>query len=363
MIKLNKILSGKKKIAISAHIRPDGDAFGSTLALYNYMKKKHPDKETDVFLIEPNPLFSFLPGYDEIKTGSTDDEYDLFIAVDIGDPDRLGKNQVILNNAKERICIDHHLNYKNLADEAHSYVVPEASSTAELIYDLIGERDLNDDIAICIFTGIICDTGVFQYSCTSPKTMEIGAKLMTYNFDHTKVITEAFYEKTYKQNLLLGRALLESILLMDKRVIVSMITQKTLKFYDATSKDLEGIVSQMRLTKGVDVAIFMYETVTGEIKVSLRSSENIDVEEIASKFGGGGHARAAGLTLTGSFYDVVNNITAEIEKQYAENGDETGNETAESETKDTHISDADKVKFDKAEAEMAETAASDDSRE
>ncbi len=327
MIDLNKIVADKQSIAISAHIRPDGDAFGSTLAMYRYLKKKYPKKKTDLYLLDPNPLFSFLPGYDEIKTQPSEEKYDLFIAMDIGDSDRLGKNKSVLDNSEERVCIDHHLNYKNLADEAHSYVVPEASSTAELVFDLIDEKDIDDEMALCIFTGIICDTGVYQYSCTSPKTMQIGAKLMTYRFDHTKVISEAFYEKTYKQNLLLGRALIESILMMDKKVIVSMISQKTLKFYDADSKDLEGIVSQMRLTKGVDVAIFMYETVTGEIKVSLRSSENIDVEKIAAVFGGGGHARAAGLTLTGSFYDVVNNITAEIEKQYseAENKDD-GNE-------------------------------------
>ena len=316
MIDLKKILSDKESIAISAHIRPDGDAFGSTLAMYNYIKKKYPDKQTDIYLLDPNPLFAFLPGYEDIKTEPSDKKYDLFIVMDMGDPDRLGKNRKMLDTAGDVMCVDHHLNYKNLATEANSYVVPDASSTAELVYDLVNEDLINDDIAKCIFTGIICDTGVFQYSCTSPKTMQIGAKLMTYGFDHTKVIIEAFYEKTYKQNLLMGRALLESILLMDKRVIVSMITQKTMRFYDATSKDLEGIVSQMRLTKGIDVAIFMYETQTGEIKVSLRSSENIDVAEIAAKLGGGGHARAAGLTLSGSFYDVVNNITAEIEKQY-----------------------------------------------
>ena len=112
------------------------------------------------------------------------------------------------------------------------------------------------------------------------------------------------------------KEIMESILLMDRKVIVSYITQKTLRFYEADSKDLEGVVNQMLYTKGVDVAIFMYETTTGEIKVSLRSNEHVNVAEIAAKLGGGGHDRAAGLTLSGSFYDVVNNITAEIEAQY-----------------------------------------------
>ncbi|MBQ7584552.1 MAG: bifunctional oligoribonuclease/PAP phosphatase NrnA [Lachnospiraceae bacterium] len=318
MMDIDKICENKQSIALGTHIRPDGDAFGSSLALYSYLKKRFPEKKTDIYMLDPNPLFSFLPGYDEIRTEPSEEAYDLFIALDMGDKERLGKNKVLLENAKDSACVDHHLGYKGIAPEANSFVVEDASSTAELIYDLIGGDAVDDDSAVCIYTGIVCDTGVFQYSNTSKKTMETAGHLLTFNFDHTKVINEAFYEKTYRQTLLLGRSLLESILLMDGRVIVSVIPQRTLRFYNATSKDLEGIVSQMMHTKGVDVAMFMHETVTGEYKVSLRSNENIDVERIASKLGGGGHERASGLTMTGSSYDVINNITAEIEKQYKE---------------------------------------------
>ena len=139
MIDLKKILSDKESIAISAHIRPDGDAFGSALAMYNYIRKKYPDKKTDIYLLDPNPLFGFLPGYEDIKTEPSDEKYDLFIALDMGDPDRLGKNKKMLDAAKDVVCVDHHLNYKNLATEANSYVVPDASSTAELVYDLVNE--------------------------------------------------------------------------------------------------------------------------------------------------------------------------------------------------------------------------------
>ncbi len=324
MLDLNKLCEDKQTIAISSHIRPDGDAFGSSLGLYAYLKKKYPDKKIDVFMVDPNPLFSFLPGYDDIKTSPSEETYDLFIALDFGDKERLGKNKVLIDNAKDVACVDHHLEYKGIAPKANSYVLPDASSTAELVYDLVGKDNIDDDSAICIYTGIVCDTGVFQYSNTSQKTMETAGYLMTFNFDHSKVVEEAFYEKTYRQTLLLGRSLLESILLMDGKVIVSVITQRTLKFYNASSKDLEGIVSQMKHTKGVDVAIFMHETVTGEFKVSLRSNENINVAVIAAKLGGGGHERAAGLTMSGSSYDVINNVTAEIEKQYNEAEEESG---------------------------------------
>lgn len=318
MMDINRICEGKKSIALGTHIRPDGDAFGSSLGLYSYLKKSFPEARIDLYMIDPNPLFSFLPGFDELKTEPSDEAYDLFIALDMGDKERLGKAKVLLENALETACIDHHLGYKGIAPEANSYVVEDASSTAELVYDLIGADAVDDDIAICIYTGIVCDTGVFQYSNTTQKTMEKAGYLLTFGFDHSRVISKAFYEKNYRQTLLLGRSLLESILLMDGRVIVSVISQRTLRFYNATSKDLEGIVSQMMHTKGVDVAIFMHETVTGEYKVSLRSNENIDVEVIARKLGGGGHERAAGLTMTGSSYDVINNVTAEVEKQYKE---------------------------------------------
>ncbi len=118
-------------------------------------------------------------------------------------------------------------------------------------------------------------------------------RLMEKGIDFTKIITETFDEKTYAQNQILGRALLESFLFMDGRCIVSYVTKEEMDFYQVKAKHLDGIVSQLKLTKGIDVAIFMYELEHGTFKVSLRSSEKIDVSVVASYFGGGGHARAA----------------------------------------------------------------------
>ena len=149
----------------------------------------------------------------------------------------------------------------------------------------------------------------------SGKTMKIAAELISYGFDFPELIDKTFYEKTYVQNQILGRALLESILFMDGKCIVSMIDKKTMAFYNADSHDLEGIVSQLRSTKGVECAIFLYQTDTLEYKVSLRSNGAVDVAKVASFFGGGGHVRAAGVTMQGTFYDIVNNLSAQIEKQ------------------------------------------------
>ncbi len=133
-----------------------------------------------------------------------------------------------------------------------------------------------------------------------------------------KIVQDTYYEKTYAQNQILGRTLLESILFMNKTCIASYVTKKTMDFYGVGVKDLDGIVSQLRVTKDVEVAIFMYEIETNIYKVSLRSKEKVDVSKVARYFGGGGHKKAAGLTMAGTYYDVLNNLSAQIEIQMEE---------------------------------------------
>ena len=210
--------------------------------------------------------------------------------------------------------IDHHISNPGTGDE--NYVVPQASSASELVTDVIDMNRMDRDIAEALYMGIICDTGVFKYSNTSPKTMQIGAELISYGFDFGSLIDSVFYEKTYNQNQMLGRALLESTLFMNGRCIASAVTRQTMEFYQAKSSDLDGIVSQLMLTAGVDCAIFLYETGTQEFKVSLRSNGSVNVAEVAQLFGGGGHARAAGCTMNGTVYDVINNLSRYIEQQF-----------------------------------------------
>ena len=138
---------------------------------------------------------------------------------------------------------------------------------------------------------------------------------MAKGIDSSKLVEKTFYQKTYVQNQILARALLESILILDKRCIISGLRKKDMDFYGASPMDLEGIVSQMKNTEGVEVAIFLYESNIQEYKVSMRSNKIVDVSKIASYFGGGGHVRAAGCTMQGSFHDVINNLTLHIERQ------------------------------------------------
>ena len=150
--------------------------------------------------------------------------------------------------------------------------------------------------------------------------MRIAADLMEKGIDFSGIVEKTFFEKTYLQNQILGRALLESMMMLDGKCIVSAVKQRTMEFYGVTAKDMDGIVSQLRCTKGVEVAIFLYESGVQEYKVSMRSKETVDVSRIASYFGGGGHLRAAGCTMQGSIHDVVNNLTKHIEKQLLESG-------------------------------------------
>ncbi len=303
-----------KTIFISGHVRPDADCVSSCLAMYMYLKKALPETKVKVSLEEPAEVFRCIKGFDEIdSTYAADNEVDVFIALDC-EKSRLGEAGEIFANAKKRINVDHHVsNGRGCGDV--NYVVPGYSSTAELVYDLFDRQYMDMEIAKAVYIGIAHDTGIFKYSNTSPKTLRTAAELIEYGFDFPGIIDETFYEKTYAQNQLLGRALLESIVFMDGKCIVSAIDKKTLDFYNATSKDLEGIVNQLRVTKGVECAIFMYETGSLEYKVSLRSCKYVDVSKVAAFFGGGGHVRAAGCTINGTFYDVANNISKQIELQ------------------------------------------------
>lgn len=317
MLKLDEILQGVKRAGIAGHVRPDGDCTGSCLALYQYLRMYYPEVSTDVYLEEIPNSFHMLTGADEIRHELPEDTgYDVFFALDCGDTKRLGFAGTLFEQAKKTVCIDHHVS--NLAFADVNQIVPDASSTSELIYDLLEKERITKEIAEALYLGIVHDTGVFQYSCTKPSTMEAAAELLRKGIDGPKIIEKTFYEKTYAQNQVLGKALLESIRLMDGKVIFSYITKKSMNFFGVKAKDLEGIVSQLRVTTGVEVAIFLYELESGEFKVSLRSKEKVDVSKVAQYFGGGGHVRAAGLTFRGTIHDAVNNIVGQVALQLEE---------------------------------------------
>lgn len=304
-------------VAILGHVRPDGDCIGSALGLLNYLQEQYPQKTIQVYLEKPAKKFSYLLHFDSISQ-ELDPElvYDLCICLDSGDVERLGPYAVYLEHAKESICLDHHITNGGFAKV--NVVEAQVSSTCEVLYGFLDDDKISRATAECFYTGIIHDTNVFKNSNTSAKTMEVAGRMMTKGINFGKIIDDSFFHKTYVQNQILGRALLESITILQGACIFSAVRLKDMEFYGVDCSDLDGIVDQLRVTEGVECAIFLHETENHVYKVSMRSNNYVDVSAIAAYFGGGGHIRAAGCNMAGSLYDVVNNLSSHIEDQMKE---------------------------------------------
>lgn len=314
MNKITDILENVKTLGIAGHVRPDGDCVGSCMGLYLYIKEWYPQIEADIYLDHPREVFSYLSHMDEVKMECSGDKiYDLFITLDVSSPDRLALAGECFAKAKKTVCIDHHISNRGFADINH--VKGEISSACEVLYGLLDKEKVTRPVAEAIYTGMVHDTGVFQYSSTTAQTLRIAADLMETGLDFGRIIEESFYEKTYIQNQVMGRVLAESILILDGTFIIGYLKRKEMEFYGVTSKDLDGIVSQLRLTRGVEAAMFLYEYDHQRFKVSLRSNGKVDVSKIAVYFSGGGHVRAAGFEMAGTLYDVINNVSRHVEKQ------------------------------------------------
>ena len=315
---LDEIIKDANKIGITGHIRPDGDCVGSCMGLYLYITENYPEKEVYVYMEEPKGKFDYIQKLGEARQEINENDFDLFISIDLSDINRMAVVREVFENTENTYCIDHHISNTGFAKE--NYVVPDASSACEVLYDMLDENKISKSVAEAIYTGMVHDSGVFKYESTSEHTMNIAGKLMSKGIDFPTIIDEGFYEKSYVQNQILGRALLESILLLEKKCIFSKITYQEMQFYGVTQKEMGGVVEQLRLTNGVECAIFMYEIEPLDWKVSLRSKKVLDCNKVAGFFGGGGHIRAAGCNLKGTVHDVVNNLLVHIEEQFIEKG-------------------------------------------
>ncbi len=314
MIRLDEKLKGITSVGISGHVRPDGDCVGSTLAMYNYIVTYYPEIQVDLYLESIPNVFLFLKNADKIHHSFEEDKcFDLFIVLDCGDKERLGPTAKYYDVAKHTLCIDHHVSNQAFAED--NYIIPDASSTCELVFNLMDTDKITKEIAECLYTGIVHDTGVFQYSCTSAQTMNSVGVLMEKGIDYPKIVDETFYTKTYDQNRILGYTLLNSKLYLDGKVILSYLTQKDMESFNCTPKHLDGIVNQLRVTKGTRVAVFLYESEDGSFKASFRVNGEFNVAEIAQHFGGGGHVKAAGCNIFGTIDEVIERILTEIEKR------------------------------------------------
>ena len=314
MLNLRESLQGVKTAAILGHIRPDGDCIGSCLALYNYIETYFPEIQAKVYLQDFMPEFLMLPNADKIQHDISEDVvYDVCFSLDSADKERHGEYVKYFDAAKRTIGIDHHISNQGFAEE--HLIIPDASATAEIIYELIGKEQLTKEIAECIYLGMAHDTGVFQYSNASPKTFRAVADLLETGIDASRIVDETFYQKSYVQNQVLGKTLKESVLHLDGKVISGVVTMKDMECYGVTPKELDGIVSQLRYTRGVEVAVFVYELAENCYKVSLRSNGKVNVSSIAGSLGGGGHVKAAGCEVSGTYEEIVEKLLKLIREQ------------------------------------------------
>ena len=316
MSRLIEMIETAETIAVLGHIHPDGDCVGSCLAVCNYIREQYPEKVVQVYLEKPPVKFNYLKYFDEIcQDAHTGKTYDLCICLDSAALDRLGEFAAYLDSAQASICLDHHVTNSGYAQE--NFVL-EASSASEVVYGFLDLDKISKETAECIYTGILHDTNVFKNSNTTEHTMEVAGKMMSKGINFAKIIDESFYRKTYVQNQILGRALLESVVFLHGTCIFSVVRRRDMEFFGVESTDLDGIVDQMRITEGVEVAIFLYEIENHVFKVSMRSNNYVNVSKVAAYFGGGGHIRASGCTMNGSVHDVINNLSGQIEAQMKE---------------------------------------------
>ena len=307
-------IQNAETIAISGHMNPDGDCIGSCLGLYTYIVEQYPEKQVTLLLEPVQEKFSFLKYADQItqKKESTE-PYDLFFSLDCSDTERLHEFK------KYKICVDHHFTNQGFGDL--QFIVPDASSTCEVLFSMFDWEKISSACAQDLYMGIVHDTGVFKHTNTTRKTMETAGALLEKGIHSEDIIDRTFYKKSYVQNQILGRALMESIVLLHGKVIFSIIRKRDFDFYGINSSDLDGIIDQLRVTEGIECAILLYEKEDGNFKVSMRSNDAVDVSAIAQIFGGGGHIKAAGCTVHGQPRDIVMNITHMVEHQLNESGE------------------------------------------
>lgn len=307
-----KCIKKSKNIVIVTHENPDGDAVGSSLAMYHALKGLK--KNVDIIIPEYAKCFNELPGIDEVIKES-DKVYDLAISLDAATDKLLNVWVKYFREADQRIVIDHHSTNTMFGDI--NYVDLSAPACAQVVYMLIKHYrwKITPEIGTCIMAGIITDTGGFQYSGVSRDTFNIAAELLDAGVNISKVYKKVFDTKTKSSFELRKIALDRMEFLEDDKIAFTYITNEDEKKVNAGVGDYEGIVSEGRSIEGVEVSIFLHELKDGEFKISLRSNSYVNVSDVCIMFGGGGHIRAAGAKMTADPLVIRDKVVNEVKRQ------------------------------------------------
>ncbi|MBB1548791.1 MAG: bifunctional oligoribonuclease/PAP phosphatase NrnA [Clostridiales bacterium] len=307
-----KCIKKSKNIVIVTHENPDGDAVGSSLAMYHALKGLK--KNVDIIIPEYAKCFNELPGIDEVIKES-DKVYDLAISLDAATDKLLNVWVKYFREADQRIVIDHHSTNTMFGDI--NYVDLSAPACAQVVYMLIKHYrwKITPEIGTCIMAGIITDTGGFQYSGVSRDTFNIAAELLDAGVNISKVYKKVFDTKT-KSSFELRRIALDRMeFLEDDKIAFTYVTNEDERKVNAGVGDYEGIVSEGRSIEGVEVSIFLHELKDGEFKISLRSNSYVNVSDVCIMFGGGGHIRAAGAKMTADPLVIRDKVVNEVKRQ------------------------------------------------
>lgn len=308
---LTDVLKDREHVYIVGHVNPDGDCIGSTLSLAMLLQKR--EIRTKILLKDVPNTYSFLP-VEKWVIDREPDKIDALISLDCGDTKRLGDFKELVDKAEIVINIDHHISNTLFGNINHVDI--SASSTSEIVFDMIDDEELIDEnIAMCLYTGIIYDTGVFKHSNTTERTHNIAGKLIGYGFDFTEIINKLFYYKSLIGLKVQSKAIENIQMISEGKIALTYLTNNEIQALNATKKETESIVQILNEIENVECAVFIYETSLDEYKVSLRSKGLIDVCEIAKKFGGGGHAKASGCSLEGHLSTVIQKIISEVNGQ------------------------------------------------
>lgn len=296
MLDAIEMIKKYNNIYIVSHVQPDGDNIGSTLALA--MAINELKGNVKVIKVDDIPSdYQFLPGIDTFKNYDIDKSIDLLISLDSSDLNRLGLGKEFALKAKKVINIDHHITNDNFGDI--NIVSPSSAATGEIIFEFIRKMkvEIDKDIATCLYTAISADTGSFIYSNTTYKTHLIIAELLKLGIDANHININLYQNRSMSRTKLFIDSLNNLETYLEDKVGLVIVTQEMLKNNKAKMEDTEGIISFVRAIDSIEVACLIKEVDEKEVKVSLRSKNNIDVSNICSKFNGGGHIRAAGCTI------------------------------------------------------------------
>jgi len=310
---IGAVLRSQESFAVFSHVRPDGDALGSQLALGLSLAKlgKTVMVRNEDGLLEK---YNFLPGGEYLQTPLSEPrDFDVAIALDTATQARLGNATELVRSAKTWINIDHHPSNPRYGDLV--YIDATAPATGQILFELIKSQGLPMDAAIAenLFVAISTDTGSFQYSNTTARTFEIGAELLRCGVNVGRV-SQLLYENYPRRRAELLRELLGTMRFDGHGKVASFsLSLETAAKLGARPEDNEGLIDHLRAIQGVIVAVFFEELADEKVRVSMRSkTEAADVCAICEKFGGGGHKLAAGARVRGGLAEVEQRVMKEI---------------------------------------------------